>query len=283
MTRKSGDRLPPVSPARRHFMAIFAAGAGRLSTIAISSSLLAGLTVKDANALGVFPRGNPKDDGDPRGDPNHHCFGRGTLIRTADGETPVEDLAIGALVITTNGALPVKWVGRKTIRRNASASWHPSVVPVRVSRFAIDDQTPQRDLYLSQEHCLLIDGVLIPVKHLVNGSSITFDDDAMMSETIEYFCVDFDTHEVIFAEGTAAESFQYRGGQIAWDNLGDYQDLYGSEHEVMPAFAPICSYTGGRAEVRGLLRLATSRFVDIRDPIQIAYGRIAARAMAIAA
>ena len=184
--------------------------------------------------------------------------------------------------MTTNGALPVKWLGRQTIRRNASASWHPSVVPIRVSRFAIDDQTPQRDLYLSQEHCLLIDGVLIPVKHLVNGRSIAFDDDAKMSETIEYFCVELDTHEVIFAEGTAAETFRYAGGQIAWDNLDDYQDLYGSEH-VMSAFAPICRYNGVRAEVRGLLRLAASHFVDVRDPIQIAYDRIAARAMVIAA
>jgi hypothetical protein len=156
-------------------------------------------------------------------------------------------------------------------------------VPIRVSRFAIDDRTPQRDLYLSQEHGLLIDGVLIPVKHLVNGRSIAFDDDAEMSETIEYFSVELDTHEVIFAEGTAAESFRYAGGQIAWDNLGDYQDLYGSEHKRMSAFAPICRYNGGRAEVRGLLRLAASRFVDVRDPIQIAYDRIAARAMAIAA
>jgi hypothetical protein len=38
---------------------------------------------------------------------------------------PVESLANGALVMTTNGALPVKWVGRQTFRRNASASWHP--------------------------------------------------------------------------------------------------------------------------------------------------------------
>jgi Hint domain-containing protein len=272
------NRLPPASPARRHFMGIVAAGAGRLSTIAISSALLAALPVKNADALGLFPRDDPHRH---RG-PDHNCFGRGTLILTAHGEVPVEDLANGALVMTTNGALPVKWVGRRTIRRNASASWHPSVVPIRVSRFAIDDQTPQRDLYLSQEHCLLIDGVLIPVKHLVNGRSIAFDDDAKMSETIEYFCVELDTHEVIFAEGTAVETFQYRGGQIAWDNLGDYQDLYG-EHKVMSAFAPICRYSGVRAEVGGLLRLAASRFVDVRDPIQIAYDRIAARAMAIAA
>jgi hypothetical protein len=51
----------------------------------------------------------------------------------------------------------------------------------------------------------------------------------------------------------------------------------------MSAFAPICRYNGVRAEVRGLLRLAASHFVDVRDPIQIAYDRIAARAMVIAA
>ena len=272
MTRKSGDRLPPTSPARRHFMGIVAAGAGRLSTIAVASSVLAAVKVKDANAWGTFPKGAP----------GTNCLARGTLILTTHGEVPVEDLANGALVMTTNGALPVKWIGRKTFRRNASASWHPSVLPIRVSRFAIDNQTPQRDLYLSQEHSLLIDGVFIPVKHLVNGRSIAFDDAAKMSETIEYFSVELDTHEVVFAEGTAVETFRYAGGQIAWDNLGDYHDLYG-EHKVISAFAPICRYSGVRAEVRGLLRLAASRFVDVRDPIQIAYDRIAARAMAIAA
>jgi hypothetical protein len=131
------NRLPPASPARRHFMGIVAAGAGGLSTTAISSSLLAAL---QADALGTLPRGAPHRGGGP------NCFARGTLILTAHGEVPIENLANGALVMTTNGALPVKWVGRQTIRRNASASWHPSVVPVRVSRFAIDDQTPQRDL-----------------------------------------------------------------------------------------------------------------------------------------
>ena len=270
------DRLaPPASLARRHFMGIAAAGAARLSSIAISTVLLAG---KSANA--------DYDDHDHRGHDHRghglHCFVRGTLILTARGEVPVEDLAIGEPVMTTNGALPVRWVGRRTIRRNGSASWHPSVMPIRVARFAIDDQTPRRDLYLSQGHSLLIDGFLIPVKHLVNERSITVDRDAKTSETIEYFSVELETHQVIFAEGAAAETFQYCGGQIAWDNLGDYQNLYGREHKLMPAFAPHCRYSG-RAEVGALLRLAASRFVDLRDPIQLAYARIATRAMSVAA
>ena len=239
------------------------------SAVAAASVLFAS---KRSDAMGLFPHDDPNTG--PRG-PGHHCFGRGTLIRTDHGDVPVEDLAIGDMVMTTNGAMPVKWVGRRTIRRSASASWHPGVLPIRVAKFAIDEQTPSRDLYLSQGHFLLIDGVLIPVDHLVNGQSIVVDHDAKASEAIEYFSVELDTHQVIFAEGMAAETFRYGGGQIAWDNLGDYENLYGREHKVMPAFAPLCYYKGGRAEVRALLRLAASR---VRDPIQVAYARIAARA-----
>jgi hypothetical protein len=313
MVPQSGDRLPPpASLARRHFMGIVAAGAGRLSVIAASSALLPGTS---ANAMGWFPKGdsnggapglpgpykpgpgpggghgpgpggghNPWPGGGhgprPGGGHSPQCFGRGTLVQTARGDVAVEDLAIGEMVMTANGALPIKWVGRHTIRRNGSASWHPSVMPIRVARFAIDDQTPRRDLYLSPNHSLLIEGVLIPVKHLVNESSIAVDEAAKASEEIAYFCVELDTHEVIYAEGVAAETFQYTGGQIAWDNLADYQALYGREHKLMPAFAPLCRYKGGRAEAGALLRLAASRFVDVRDPIQVAYERIAARAVA---
>jgi hypothetical protein len=275
MVRKSSGSVQPASPARRHFMGIVTAGAGKLSAVAIASSVLVGAKVKDANALGLFPKDTP--------DTRPNCFARGTLILTAHGEVPVEDLANGTLVVTTNGAVPVKWIGRQTIRRNASASWHPSVLPIRVSRSAIDDQTPRRDLILSPEHALLVDGALIPVKYLVNGLSISVDDDAMKSETIEYFSIELDSHEIVFAEGMAAETFRYTGGRhrIAWDNLGEYQDLFG-EHEVMPAFAPIYRYSG-LGEVRGLLRLGASRFADVRDPVQIAYDRIAARAMTVAA
>jgi hypothetical protein len=163
------------------------------------------------------------------------------------------------------------------------ASWHPNVLPIRVSRFAIDDQTPQRDLYLSQEHALLIDGVLIPVKYLVNDSTIAVDNDAKRLEAIEYFTIELDSHQVIFAEGMAAETFRYTGDdhQITWDNLDDYHALYGS-HEMASPFAPVYRYTTV-GEVGGLLRLAASRVVDVRDPVQIAHERIAARAMAMAA
>jgi hypothetical protein len=97
---------------------------------------------------------------------------RGTLTLTPDGELPVEDLTLGSFVMTLNGARPVKRIGRTTIKTNGLDSLNPDLIPVRVAQSAITDQTPARDLYLSQEHCLFIGGILIPAKYLVNGRSI---------------------------------------------------------------------------------------------------------------
>ena len=194
----------------------------------------------------------------------------------------VERLAVGDEVITANGPKPVKWIGCQTLRRNPSGNWHPRVLPVCVSRGAIDESMPHCDVVLSQDHSLFIDGVLIPVRHLVNGSSIRFDELALALETIEYFHVEIETHEVIYAGGLPVESFLYSGGMVGWDNLDEYLQQYG-EHRIMSPLAPLHSYEGGFDELRGLIRLVASRVVDIRDPIQIAHDRLKERALLRAA
>jgi hypothetical protein len=195
---------------------------------------------------------------------------------------PVETLLIGMHVMTSNGPKQVKWIGRQTLKRNQAVAWHPRVLPVRVSRFAIDDQTPRRDVCLSQWHALFIDGVLVPARHLVNGRSIRFDEAALAAETLEYFHVVLDTHEIIFADGLPVESYMYAGGVVAWDNLDEYLQRYG-EQQIMAPFAPIHSYDGGFDELGGLIRLVASRIVDVRDPIQIAHDRLKQRATGKAA
>lgn len=210
------------------------------------------------------------------------CFARGTHILTTSGEVAVEDLAIGDEIVTLNGPKPVKWIGRQVLQRNPSAAWHPRVLPVRISRFAIDDHTPQQDVLLSQHHCLFIDGALIPARHLVNGNSICFDEATLTLEMLEYFHVELDTHEVIYASGLPVESYRYGGGAVNWDNIDEYLQRYG-EHRIMSPFAPVHSYEGGFDELRGLIRLAASQLIDVRDPIQIAHDRLKARASRLAA
>jgi hypothetical protein len=118
---------------------------------------------------------------------------------------------------------------------------------------------------------------LIAVEWLVNGRSIaltTMDDRAV----IDYFHIELETHEVIFAEGAPAETLLITNDREDFANFVEYERLYGSdERPAMKPFAPILTYKGGRGELERLLRMAVSAVVDIRDPIQRARARIAAR------
>jgi hypothetical protein len=100
------------------------------------------------------------------------CFSRGTLIRTARGDTPVEDLLIGDAVVTASGELrPIRWLGHRGI----DCTRYPdpqSVWPYRILAGAFLDNQPSRDLWLSRGHSLLVDGVLIQIETLVNGATI---------------------------------------------------------------------------------------------------------------
>jgi Hint domain len=171
--------------------------------------------------------------------------------------------------------MPVRWIGRQT---KTTSSWHPSVAPIRVARFALDDQYPSRDLYLSPKHCVLIDGVLVAVEYLVNGRSVApakMDD----SDIVEYLHIELETHEVVFAEGAPVETLYLTTGREHFSNFVEYERLYGSDElPAMKPFAPAFRHYGGRAELQGLLRLALSPIVDARDPVQKARARIDARA-----
>jgi hypothetical protein len=258
--------------SRRRFLEISARLAGRAAATGVVSLPILASISKRARA-----HGHRHGHGHGHG----HCFLRGTRIQTPCGEIPVEDLTIGALVETLNGPLPVKWIGRQRFRKN-SLSWHWTVAPVRIARFALSDQYPRRDLYLSPKHCLFIDDSLIAVEWLVNGRSIAL---AAMDDlgVIEYFHIELETHEVIFAEGAPAETLLITNDREDFGNFVQYERLYGAdERPAMKPFAPVLRYKGGRGELERLLRLALSPVVDIRDPIQRARARIAARADLVA-
>jgi len=154
-------------------------------------------------------------------------------------------------------------------------------MPVRVARFALNDDSPRRDLYLSPRQCIFINEALIPVMYLINEASIALGVPSDMS-ALEYYHVEFDTHEVIFAEGASVESFDGTDRET-FSNFVQYERLYGPEHQSKKKpFAPILSYDGRTQELKGLVRsLVSDVVVDIRDPIQIAYDQLAKRAEAM--
>lgn len=164
---------------------------------------------------------------------NAICFLAGTRIRTLEGEVAVETLKRGDLVMTTDGiAKPVRWLGRQTISTLFSdprRAW-----PVRVRAGALAHNMPSRDLVLSPDHALLVDGVLIQANALVNGTSVTRE--FTMPKTFVYYHVELDDHSLIFAENTPAETFIDNADRLAFDNWDEHEALYptGKALEEMP-------------------------------------------------
>ena len=256
------------SPARRHFLHVMSAIAGAAAVVPALS--------KSAQAQRI-PGGGGGGGGRSPG-----CFLRGTHILTSHGLKRVESLSIGDHVMTARGeAMPIRWIGRQIFRRGTSSRWPDSVHPIRVARSALADNVPHAHLYLSPLHALLIDGVLIQVAPLVNGTSITPAVPEGMKD-IEYFHIELAAHEVILAEGAPAETYLNTNGREHFTNFVEYERLYGRETGPTVPYAPVYGYSGAQAHLKALVRLGISRVVDVRDPIQKAYDRIAVRGTKLA-
>ena len=76
---------------------------------------------------------------------------------------------------------------------------------MRIARGALADNIPSRDLYLSPEHKLLLDGVLVAARDLLNGFTICQVTDEAVAR-IDYFHIELDTHECVLADGAWAEA-----------------------------------------------------------------------------
>lgn len=149
------------------------------------------------------------------------CFLEGTLIATPDGARAVEALRPGDLVLTGAGqAEPVRWMGvRKMAARFADKL---RAYPVRVAAGALAEGVPVRDLLISPEHALLVEGILVNAGALVNGTSITRETD--MSEHFTYYHVELSSHALVLAEGAAAETFVDNADRMHFDNWDTHPD-----------------------------------------------------------
>jgi len=93
-----------------------------------------------------------------------------------------------------------------------------------------------RDLVLTADHALLIDGLLVNAGALVNGTSIDYVPLSELGESYTVYHVETENHDVILAEGAPAETFIDYAGRQAFDNYGEYVALYGEER-IIPEMA----------------------------------------------
>jgi Hint domain len=63
---------------------------------------------------------------------------------------------------------------------------------------------------------VFVDGVLIPIRHLVNGTTVAQE----QVDEITYWHVELESHDVIMAEGLPCESYLDTGNRGAFENGG---------------------------------------------------------------
>jgi uncharacterized repeat protein (TIGR03803 family) len=144
------------------------------------------------------------------------CYRRGTRIATPDGEREVEVLTAGDLVLNAAGkSRPIVWIGYRQIdcRRMPAPG---KVWPVLVRAGAFGEGMPHRDLFLSPDHAVFADGVLIPIRHLINRVTIA----QVPADEVIYYHVELAEHDLLMAEGLPAESYLDTGDRFAFDNGG---------------------------------------------------------------
>jgi phospholipase/lecithinase/hemolysin len=150
------------------------------------------------------------------------CFAEGTLIRTPDGDMPVEALRAGDSVTLLSGASAiVEWVGHRRIDLRR----HPrplTAMPILITADALADQVPSHDLLVSPDHAMCLDGRLIPAKVLCNGHSIR----QVERAEVTYFHIELARHDVLFANNTPAESYLETGQRAAFENGDDAMILH---------------------------------------------------------
>jgi hypothetical protein len=179
-----------------------------LRNVAAIGGLLLAHAAKAQHTCGDYP--GPCFPVDPTG----HCFLRGTHLLTSGGDRAIEDMAVGDTIVTARGPDTVIRIDRR--RTMASAD-----TPVCVEREALGPGQPYRDLWVSAEHALLIDGMLIRAAALVNNRSIYRD---VFFLEIEYLHVEvaYGGPGIIYAEGVACESLtQHERGDVVAFNGRD--------------------------------------------------------------
>ncbi len=159
------------------------------------------------------------------------CYAAGTRIRTPEGDVPIERLAVGGMVLTVSGeARPIQWIGHRLV----DCRKHPQphlVWPVRVQAGAFAPRLPARDLYLSPDHAVFAEDVLIPIKHLQNGGTVK----QLEVDTVQYFHIELERHDVVLAENLPAETFLDTGNRANFANGGGVTPIHAD-------FSPLADY-----------------------------------------
>ncbi|WP_170435224.1 Hint domain-containing protein [Ruegeria arenilitoris] len=178
------------------------------------------------------------------------CFTAGTSILTDRGPVQVQDLRTGDLICTfESGNQSIRWIGRRRFDA-VDLRANPKLRPVRICAGALGAGLPTRDLMVSRQHRMMVGSriaqrmfgqyqVLIPAIKLTALPGIFVD---CTVDSIEYFHLLFDRHEILFAESapteslyTGPEALKSLGPAARTEILAIFPELADENHESEPA------------------------------------------------
>jgi hypothetical protein len=206
------------------------------------------------------------------------CFTPGTHLRTPEGETPVEALRTGDMMLTRlRGAQRVKWIGKREYGGRFVGGNH-LILPVTIRAGALGPGVPEQDLTVSPGHGICLHGALVPAWRLVNGVSIT---QATQVERVTYYHVELAAHDLLLAENCLCESYLDRGYRAQFHNAAEYAALYpGETAPALPclprlesgfALAEAQAWVNARAGLPPMTEAAGGLrgFIDIAGPDRV--------------
>ncbi|MBW4982243.1 Hint domain-containing protein [Mameliella sp. CS4] len=225
---------------------------GPVATVALAESAgnpaldVGASALTDARGLPLYDVPGVGNDGSGFADAGAYevqCFAGGTRISAPEGMVQVQDLRIGDMVDTAEGApVPVLWIGRQSGPARALQA-------VRIAAGALGRGLPLRDLVVTGDHGMVLDGRLVNASALVDGAGIRWVPARALPARVTWYHVETETHAVILAEGSPAETFIDFRGRRAFDNFDEYLALYGAER-IIPEM-PLPRISARRLLARG--------------------------------
>lgn len=210
------------------------------------------------------------------------CFAAGTLIGTAAGARPVEDIAAGDRVATRDGGLqPVIWAGHRRVRLRGGRR----AAPIRLKPGSLGRGLPRRKLLVSPQHRFLVEGpevarrfgwpaALAPARGLTPLPGVS---PAPGRQFIDYVHLLLPRHALLFAEGAAAESLYPGAMALAGLQPAERAAILA----LLPGLDPSAPRAGYGPPARPLLRVGEA--LDLARAMRDAADALPGRDMRLAA
>ena len=169
------------------------------------------------------------------------CFLEGTLLRMSSGDVEIENVQVGDKIIACTGAelqtRQITWVGQVHTTVRSELPDDEAGYPVRILAGALGDTVPYKDLLVTSEHCLFLEGNFVPVRMLVNGASIYYDKSIT---SYNYYHVETRQHSIILANGAPTESYLDTGNRHIFKQVGNIVSIGARQKSWTQAAAPLC-------------------------------------------